>query len=29
MEDFGDAVTPEVKESLDRIHELAKERQGS
>jgi hypothetical protein len=24
MEDFGDAVTPEVVESLDRIHELAK-----
>jgi len=25
MEDFGDAVTPEVVESLDRIHELARE----
>ena len=27
MEDFGEAVTPEVVESLDRIHELAKTQQ--
>jgi hypothetical protein len=29
MEDFGEAVTPEVKEGLDRIHELAKAQRGS